>query len=162
MAFSAKLRTLAVFFFQISSLCLAFDNNYPTFKSVKVLNVNEKEYKNNVFKEIEFLVRGKNIISQLEIRTTKLVAKRNSLCKEQDMTNYNISEIRTSGKEGLYVLLYPKSNNDNVYFCLPHFNPETIIPSISESFHQGENVFLNSASVFMNNNNYDVMQVNSL
>lgn len=155
------LPSIIVFLFQILSACLSLEleSNNPVFESLKVLNITEKVHNNEVYNEIRFMVHGRNIYSQMDISTSNLAAKRHSLCGK-DLTNYNVSEIRTQGTWGMYVLSYPKSNKENVYFCLPRVTREIVVPSISESFHQGESIFVNSGSLPANSSN--VIQPNAL
>lgn len=147
---SRRIRQILFFLAAFVSYAIA-ENQFPVFESLTVLNSKEIEHDNVPYREVEFLVQGKNIYSGMQIVTTRSAASKNTSCTE-NLTNYNVSEIRTFMTETHYTIRYPKADSDNVYFCLPY---------LSDYFHQGERIFVNNSSSLTRNRN-DVIQPNIL
>lgn len=78
--------------------------------------------KNANFNKVRFEVRGRNIYPDLEIKTTKEKAARNTLCIDENL-NYPIENIVTKNDSAVYEISVPRDTGGDFYLCLPHKNP---------------------------------------
>ncbi|EEZ98477.1 unextended protein [Tribolium castaneum] len=77
--------------------------------------------KNENFTKVQFEVRGRNIYSDLQIKTTKEKAARGAPCTED--LKYPIVNVDMRKESALYEIQVPRGVGGEFYFCLPHQNP---------------------------------------
>ncbi|XP_044258236.1 unextended protein isoform X2 [Tribolium madens] len=78
--------------------------------------------KNENFTKVQFEVRGRNIYSDLQIKTTKEKAAKGALCTED--LKFPIVDIVTRKESALYEIQVPRGIGGDFYLCLPHKNPD--------------------------------------
>lgn len=120
----------------LSNASLSF---FPELESLSVINVKDSNQNNVYYKEVEFEMRGRNFFSGMEIKITHEPAERNSIC--ENFKDYNITELWTKENVSHFVMLLPKSAQENVFFCVRYYRSDS--DSTFHWYHQGLDVSFN-------------------